>query len=81
MFSGKITRGVEMTKFFIPKKGDTVRVRLASGEVVDAEYLSLGHGKCHRVKAGGRIRYCLGKALYDFSCIFVGPGAVMEERK
>jgi len=69
------------------KKGDPVRVRLASGEVVEAEYFcASGVRGCHHLTAGGSSLMAIGRRTLrarlrpqDFlghECIFVGPPAV-----
>ena len=66
-------------KFFIPNHGDTVRVRLHSGEVVDARYIKLSSiMKSHRVDAGkhnGEYDHLLTKrkSLSKGTCVFIGP--------
>jgi len=67
-------------KFFIPNPGDTVRVRLHTGEVVNAKYISQSphSSKSHRIDAGihnGRYEYLLAsnKCRSISTCVFIGP--------
>ncbi len=65
-------------KFFIPNPGDTVRVRLHTGEVVDAIYKGASeYGyKTHLVKIPNEMccRRVISIAPYsDTTCRFVAP--------
>ena len=64
-------------KFFIPKSGDTVRVRLHAGEVVDAKYSSPGKFlgfKEHFVIYKGEILVAREmEPLFNGECRFVAP--------
>jgi len=71
-----------MNKFFIPKRGDTVRVRLHSGEVVEATYLESGATRGNHFVAYGGSQYMACRHTgAPHLCRIIGPGAVMEERK
>jgi hypothetical protein len=66
-------------KFFIPNHGDTVRVRLHTGEVVDAKY-DCGHiNRCHFVTIDGEYYIACNKPKKRVSpevysrVRFVGP--------
>lgn len=75
-------------KVFIPKRGDTVRVRLRTGEAVDAVYDELyDHGcfvkigsipflalSAYHAKIRGNIKnYC------SHECRFIGPSCDLQE--
>lgn len=54
------------------KKGDPVRVRLHTGEVVDAVYEQMYHEGEHEVSYKGKL-YCATSKFHDKSCVrFVG---------
>lgn len=67
------------------KKGDPVRVRLSTGEVVNAKYLSPAYyDKCHFVKWGGLLLVAIGGELRirkinsGVACRFVGPTPIIN---
>lgn len=68
------------------KHGDPVRVRLATGEVVDAAYdRPSSLEKCHHVKSGEALYLALGGeherrgvSLY-YECRFVGPTPMVKK--
>jgi len=68
------------------KKGDPVRVRLSTGEVVDAVYYGPSKlEKCHRVTIGGIPYLALGGdherrgVLLKHECRFVGPTPTIKD--
>lgn len=68
------------------KKGDPVRVRLATGEVVDAVYREPSVlEKCHHVGICGNSYLALGgkyarcKFLLPHECRFVGPTPMVKK--
>lgn len=67
------------------KKGDPVRVRLATGEVVDAVYdRPSSLEKCHHVKSGEALYLALGGeherrgVSLKYECRFVGPTSIIN---
>jgi signal peptidase I len=64
-------------KFFIPNPGDTVRVRLHTGEVVDAKYVGHYCEKIHRVRIeiNGERGYSINTFKYaSYNTVrFIGP--------
>jgi hypothetical protein len=69
-------------KFFMPKKGDKVRVRLFGGEAILADYVEYNNpeSKIHIVDTRGRlsILVCIkGRPSNVHQCRFIGPSADM----
>ena len=68
------------------KKGDPVRVRLVTGEVVDAVYDKPLRTleKCHHVNIGGAFYIALGGkrerrgVRFNHQCRFVGPTPIIN---
>ena len=71
------------------KKGDPVRVRLVTGEVVDAVYNRPSSllEKCHHVKIGEALYIALGGKyarstfLFPQDCRFVGPTPMVKKKE
>lgn len=68
------------------KKGDPVRVRLATGEVVDAVYdKPAALEKCHFVNIGEDFYIALGGkrerrgVRFNYQCRFVGPTPIIKK--
>jgi hypothetical protein len=66
-----------MRKFFIPKKGDKVRVRLYHGNIVDAIYRYSPFQKVHMVDYHGVALYCCPIPSDRGHARFIGPSADM----
>ena len=68
------------------KQGDLVRVRLSTGEVVDAVYIEPSPllEKCHIVKTGEALYIALGgkyerkEVRLEHECRFVGPTPIIN---
>lgn len=72
-------------KFFIPKRGDTVRVRKLNGEVISAKYIREIHLGCEKPehlifsKNDEFIAMTSRKPILGHECRFIGPSCDLKE--